>query len=260
MALTRHNIKAMGKSGLPGTSSRERRVIGAVFLFCSTVLLFALSVAIRVYAGEVQACFVPTTSEDCDPLTAVLKAINGARSTIRIQMYSLTLTEIVNALVGAHRRGVDVRLIVDRSQLHDDRSDALRVTSLVSKGVPVMVDTVSGLMHNKVMVIDGETVLTGSFNYTAGAERWNAENLLVVHDPALAAEYTRYWDNRAAQSRALVAHGATSAGPVVGNRRSMIYEWPGCRYYGKIAPRNRVEFPDPQSAEAAGYRPAGNCR
>jgi len=38
----------------------------------------------------------------------------------------------------------------------------------------------------------------------------------------------------------------------------MIYEWPGCPYYDKIAPRNRVSFPSAQAAEAAGYRPAKN--
>ena len=48
-----------------------------------------------------------------------------------------------------------------------------------------------GLMHKKVMIVDGETVVTGSFNYTWSAEHRNAENLLVIHDPTLAAEYTQ---------------------------------------------------------------------
>lgn len=51
--------------------------------------------------------------------------------------------------------------IVDRSQLYDDHSDE----RLASTGVPVLVDTVPGLMHNKIMIIDDATVLTGSFNY-----------------------------------------------------------------------------------------------
>jgi endonuclease YncB( thermonuclease family) len=48
-------------------------------------------------------------------------------------------------------------------------------------------------------------------------------------------------------------------GPVVGNSRSRIFEWPGCPYYGEISPESRVPFPSPQAAEAAGYRPARNC-
>ena len=130
-------------------------------------------------------------------------------------------------------------------------------------------------MHNKVMIVDDATVVTGSFNYTWSAEHKNAENLLVIHDPALAAEYTQNWNTRAARSRPLNASASgesttpqqsaasTSAGvpkgAVRGNRHSMIYEWPGCPYYDKIAARNRVSFANAQAAEAAGYRPAKNC-
>ena len=168
---------------------------------------------------------------------------------------------IEHALIRAKRRGVDVRLIVDRGQFEQDRNDSVRVAGLASAGIPLLVDTVAGLMHNKVMVIDSQTVLTGSFNYTWGAEHRNAENLLVLHDPALAAEYLRNWNQRAAQSTPLIEAGVASPlRPVVGNRRTMIYQSPGCRFYNKIAFRNRIEFPDAQAAEAAGYRPARNCR
>lgn len=50
-----------------------------------------------------------------------------------------------------------------------------------------------------------------------------------------------------------------NSGPVVGNRRSHIFEWPGCPYYSYISSTNEVPFPNPQAAEAAGYRPAHNC-
>jgi phosphatidylserine/phosphatidylglycerophosphate/cardiolipin synthase-like enzyme len=229
-------------------------------LLCSAVALSVLIAAVPAPAAEIQACFTPPLAGSCDPLTTVLRAINDARTAIRVQMYTLTLQEVASALIGAKRRGVDVRVIVDRSQLHHDRNDSFQVETLASAGVPVLVDSVPGLMHNKVMVIDGEMVLTGSFNYTWGAEHWNAENLLVVQDPALAAEYLRNWNQRAAQSQRLIASGVGPSGAVVGNRRSMIYQWPGCRYYDQISPRNRVEFPDAQAAEAAGYRPAHNCR
>jgi phosphatidylserine/phosphatidylglycerophosphate/cardiolipin synthase-like enzyme len=228
-------------------------------LLLGAIALFALVTAVPAPGAEIQACFAPPVTGSCDPLLTVLRTINDARTTIRIQMYTLTLHEIVSALVRAKRRGVDVRIIVDRGQLHQDRNDSVRVESLASAGVPILVDSVPGLMHNKVMVIDSETVLTGSFNYTWGAEHWNAENLVVLHDPALAGEYLRNWNQRAAQSRPLIPSGAGSSGAVVGNRRSMIYQRPGCRYYDKIAPRNRVEFANAQAAQAAGYKPTNNC-
>ena len=63
---------------------------------------------------------------------------------------------------------------------------------LSSVGVNPSVDQVGDLLH-EVMVIDGQTVLTGSFNFTKAAEENNAENLLVIQDTQLAAKYTANW-------------------------------------------------------------------
>lgn len=237
------------------------RITQRLETMCGAAALFVMALAAPASAAELRACFAPRLPGGCDPLATILHEIDSARTTIRLQMYSLTVQEIVNALTRAKGRGVDVRLIVDRGQLHQDHNDSVRVAALASAGIPVTVDTVPGLMHNKVMVIDSQTVLTGSFNYTWGAEHWNAENLLVVQDPVLAAEYLRYWNQRAAQSHPLVAaEVGYPLSQVVGNRRTMIYQSRGCRFYNKIALRNRIEFPDARAAEAAGYRPARNCR
>ncbi len=130
-------------------------------------------------------------------------------------------------------------------------------------------DTVSGLMHNKIMILDG---LTSSpvASITPGWPSTRTRRTCWIHDPALADEYTQNWNIRAPRSRPLAAsaEGAApsaqaapeaAAGPITGNRHSMIYEWSGCRYYGKIAPGNRASFQSVQAAEAAGYRPAKNC-
>jgi len=157
------------------------------------------------FAYQIQVCFSPPLPGGCDPTATVVQAIEGARKTVLVQMYALTSRQIVSALVSAKSRGVDVRAIVDRSQLREDRSDTYAVGRLASGGVPVLVDTVPGLMHNKVMIVDDATVVTGSFNYTWSAEHKNAENLLVIYDPALAAEYTQNWTTRATRSRPLNA-------------------------------------------------------
>jgi len=236
----------------------------------AAVVLATMLVAVSASAAQIEACFSPPLPGGCDPATAVVQAIGGARKTVLVQMYALTSRRIVSALVNAKRRGVEVRAIVDRRQLEEDRSDTNAVARLASGGVPVLVDTVPGLMHDKIMIVDGATVITGSFNYTWSAEHKNAENLLVIHDPALAGQYTQNWNLRAARSRPLAAsaEGASpsvqaapeaAAGPIIGNRRSMIYEWSGCPYYDKIAPGNRASFQNVQAAEAAGYRPAKNC-
>ncbi len=250
---------------------RTARSANVWLLLCAAGLLVTFA-GVPVAAAQIQACFSPPLPGGCDPLATVVQTIDSARKTVLVQMYALTSREISSALVNAKHRGIDVRAIVDRSQLDEDRSDAHAVGRLASGGVPVLVDTVPGLMHNKVMIVDGTTVVTGSFNYTSSAEHRNAENLLVIHDPPIAAEYTQNWNVRAARSRPLNASASlgstpqqTSAtattlqGAVRGNRRSMIYQWPGCPYYNAISEANRVEFSSVQAAEAAGYRSAKNC-
>lgn len=72
-------------------------------------------------------------------------------------------------------------------------------------GVPVLVDAQHSIAHNKVMVIDDQVVITGSFNFTHAAESFNAENLLVIHDRELARKYSDNWQAHAAHSKPFVA-------------------------------------------------------
>jgi phosphatidylserine/phosphatidylglycerophosphate/cardiolipin synthase-like enzyme len=126
------------------------------------------------------------------------------------------------------------------------------------------------------MIIDDDTILTGSFNFTKAAEQQNAENLLTIRDSTLAEQYTANWHKHLEHSEPYAGGATASAssaqrtaaaeeplpthqGAVRGNKRSHIYQWPGCSSYDKISEQNRMEFPSAQAAEAAGYRPAHNC-
>ena len=65
-----------------------------------------------------------------------------------------------------------------------------------------MIDPAHAIAHNKIMIIDGETVITGSFNFTKAAEKRNAENLLIIHDKDLEGRYIENWKNHAGHSEA----------------------------------------------------------
>jgi phosphatidylserine/phosphatidylglycerophosphate/cardiolipin synthase-like enzyme len=122
---------------------------------------------------------------------AVVDALNAAKKTVLVQAYSFTSTPIAQALVEAKKRGVDVRVILDKSQRTERYSGA---TFLANEGVPVSIDAAHRIAHNKVMIIDDGEVITGSFNFTKSAEEGNAENvLLILHAPELAARYTANW-------------------------------------------------------------------
>jgi len=100
------------------------------------------------------------------------------------------------------KRGIDVRVVVDKSNATARYTAA---TFLANQGVPVRVDYRYAIMHDKFMVVDGDEVETGSFNFTAAAEKSNAENVIVLHDPAVAQRYGQEWDQLWAESEEMKA-------------------------------------------------------
>lgn len=107
---------------------------------------------------------------------AIVEQIGAARTTIDLQAYYFTSAEIAHAVaVAAHDRGVKVRAILDHRANGSKYTEA---TYLFNHGIDVWTDARHPIAHNKVIVIDGQTVITGSFNFTKQAES-NAENLLI---------------------------------------------------------------------------------
>jgi len=130
-------------------------------------------------------------SPDRGATDLVVRTIESARRSVHVAAYSFTSKAIAEALLDAHRRGVDVDVVVDKSQATARYTAA---TFLANEGVPVRMDYRYAIMHDKFIVVDGETVEEGSFNYTAAAESKNAENVLVLHDAAVASSYDKEWN------------------------------------------------------------------
>ncbi len=143
---------------------------------------------------------------------AIIRELNKAKNSVLVQAYSFTSVPIAEALLNAFNRGVKVEVILDKRQKTQKDSKA---TFFIDKGIPVMIDDKHAKAHNKVMVIDRETVITGSFNLTEAAEKKNAENLLIIHDRKLAEKYVKNWHEHAQHLKLYVGSGVTKAGPVV---------------------------------------------
>jgi phosphatidylserine/phosphatidylglycerophosphate/cardiolipin synthase-like enzyme len=141
---------------------------------------------------------------------AVVREIRAARHTILIQAYSFTSTPIARALVDAHRRGVQVKVILDKDETESEYSSA---DMLDEAGIPLRTDAIHAHAHNKVMVMDDAVVITGSFNFTNQAEHSNAENLLVIRDRAIAKQYEENWREHAAHSEAYSKHPPPRSSP-----------------------------------------------
>jgi phosphatidylserine/phosphatidylglycerophosphate/cardiolipin synthase-like enzyme len=117
---------------------------------------------------------------------AVVKEISAAKRTILVQAYSFTSASIAKALVEAHRRGVQIEVVLDKSNKTANYSEA---DFLAHAGIRTWIDSRHAIAHNKVMVLDGNVVITGSFNFTKAGEQSNAENLLILRSAKLAARY-----------------------------------------------------------------------
>ena len=130
---------------------------------------------------------------------AVVKAVHDARQQILVEAYSFTSEPIAVALIEASKRGVDVEVILDKSQ---EQARGTEADLISENGIPTYIDSAYRIAHDKVMVIDGSKVITGSFNFTKSAENYNAENLLVIsNDPPLANQYAESWNKHLAQSK-----------------------------------------------------------
>jgi phosphatidylserine/phosphatidylglycerophosphate/cardiolipin synthase-like enzyme len=150
-------------------------------------------------AGELEVAFSPHGG--CT--TLVVKVIDSAKTSVRVLAYSFTSAPIAKALVDAHKRGVDVQVVVDKSQRSARYTSA---TFIANAGIPTRIDFKHAIAHNKVIIVDGRTVEQGSFNYTKAAENSNAENVLVNWDNAKLAEvYLRDWMRHWEHSEAMAA-------------------------------------------------------
>jgi phosphatidylserine/phosphatidylglycerophosphate/cardiolipin synthase-like enzyme len=123
---------------------------------------------------------------------AIVAEIRNARTEVLVQAYSFTSAPIAKALLDARKRGVKVTVILDKSQktARYSAADFLR-----NSGVLTYIDGKHAIAHNKIMIIDRECVITGSFNFTKAAEEKNAENILVIRgNPDLTAKYIGNFD------------------------------------------------------------------
>lgn len=144
---------------------------------------------------EIAACFTP--GQDC--MGMIVAAIDGARSEVLVQAYSFQAKPLIKALGRARLRGVKVRVILDKA---DERERDSAGARLIAQRILPQVDTGVASAHNKVMIIDRDAVITGSFNFTEAAQKKNAENVLLIKGhPKIASAYAQNWEKRFAASR-----------------------------------------------------------
>jgi phosphatidylserine/phosphatidylglycerophosphate/cardiolipin synthase-like enzyme len=123
------------------------------------------------------------------PDESLAAAIDQARISVDVAIYDLNLWSIRDALISAHRRGVDVRFVTE-----SDNMDEQEVQELKEAGIQVLGDRQEGLMHDKFAIIDRSEVWTGSMNFTTGGGYLDNNNLIRIESSKLAEDYTHEFE------------------------------------------------------------------
>lgn len=157
------------------------------------------SVSANSSSALVTALFSP---EDNIQKTLV-NTINNAQRNILVQAYLFTDERIGNALIAAHKRGVNVEILLDSEMALAGKN--ILTMQLFEAGIPIRLETQYENAHNKIMIFDHDTakaaVVTGSYNFTYSAQKRNAENVVVIRNaPAIVARYVNNWRKHAEQA------------------------------------------------------------
>jgi phosphatidylserine/phosphatidylglycerophosphate/cardiolipin synthase-like enzyme len=138
-------------------------------------LMFLLRTLMRKlgFVLDIQVFFSPKGG--CQE--AIVRELLKARREVLVQAYSFTADPLTNALVEAKKRGVQVDIVLDKSNEVERYSD---LHIFIEQGLEPHVDHEHAIAHNKIMIIDKKVIITGSFNFTNQAEHENAENLMII--------------------------------------------------------------------------------
>ena len=138
--------------------------------------------SIRAGDAVIRACFAPEDRVE----RVIISLLRRAQREVSFMAFTFTSNRLGDELVALSRRGVAVAGVLER---HGSLSAHSEYLKFHVEGIDARLDNRAGLMHHKVIIIDGRLVIMGSFNYTRGADRSNDENILVIESEALAAEY-----------------------------------------------------------------------
>lgn len=121
----------------------------------------------------------------------IIPLINSAQKYIYIPAFTITHDEFTNSLINAKKRGVDVKIIVDATNVYSKKS---KIKALRASNIPVKVENYAGKVHSKSIIIDDKFIIAGSMNFTNSGENKNDENVLIIEDISLAKYYKGFFE------------------------------------------------------------------
>jgi cardiolipin hydrolase len=141
----------------------------------------------KIESQQEKVFFSP--GETC--LSAILEHILATTKKIRICLFTISDNRISEALISKHNQGIDVRIISDNDKRFDKGSD---IDALAAAGIPIRLDETDNHMHHKFALFDDSITLTGSYNWTRSAEKYNHENILITDSKSVLSAFERQFD------------------------------------------------------------------
>ncbi len=128
----------------------------------------------------------------------IISQIKGAVNQLEICVFTISDDVISDAILLAHKKGLTIRIITDNDKSLDEGSD---IETLSKAGIAIKMDRTTNHMHHKFMVADNKSLITGSYNWTRSAARFNHENILLTRESGVinsfAREFDQLWSNLA---------------------------------------------------------------
>ncbi|MBX2900738.1 MAG: DUF1669 domain-containing protein [Cyclobacteriaceae bacterium] len=121
----------------------------------------------------------------------IIQQIRQAISLLQICVFTISDDTITSAILDSHKRGVQVKIITDNDKLLDEGSD---IEQLAGEGIPVRIDRTANHMHHKFMIADSKALITGSYNWTRSAARFNHENILLTREGGVIKSFGKEFD------------------------------------------------------------------
>jgi mitochondrial cardiolipin hydrolase len=122
----------------------------------------------------------------------IINQINSATSQLNICVFTISDDSITDAILTSHKRGTHIRIITDNDKSHDEGSD---IEQIAREGIQVKMDRTPNHMHHKFMVTDERALITGSYNWTRSAAKFNQENIVLSKEAGLIKSYLKEFDN-----------------------------------------------------------------
>lgn len=201
-ALTPSLAPSLAAPALPPAFAEGRALFDGALAAPSAGPVFAAAPAaprgatVRLNGVELPSRAFSDETRISEPL---IRAIDATRETLEIAIHGLALREVAAALERAKRRGVRVRIVMNQSHVFPEKERDRRepeVQRLLDEGFEMRMlrgGDLYGTMHNKFAVFDGRVLETGSYNWTAAADRRHFENVVFHDDPRRLADYSAYW-------------------------------------------------------------------